>query len=129
MQHHEDAEFFRSGKHQTAENSHRNPFPQAVRRSKRVLMYWPHDDKYVAGKVKHLYQDGQITLLYGDGWKERLNFESETWKYEDLTNVAAANSNAATNSVFCGTDAELAVLEFMDYYFMNKAFLKHEAQG
>lgn len=92
-------------------------------------MYRSLDDTYHAGTVKHVHEDGQTTAPYDDGGNERLNSDSETWLYEDLTNVVTASLVTATNNLFCITDAEPAVQESMDDYFKNRAFLKHEAQG
>lgn len=84
VQHHEDADFSGSGKHQAVEQCCQNPPSGAVNRCERVLMYWPLDEIYYAGTVKHLHQGGQITVLYDDGGKERVHFDDEIWNMKTL---------------------------------------------
>lgn len=65
----EDADFSGSG---SIMNSKQN---KQVERGDRIEGFWPLDDKYYSGMVKHMHKNGEVTVLYDDGERERLKMD------------------------------------------------------
>lgn len=99
-------------------------------RSDRLKVFWPEDQQFYCGTVKHLHRNGEITVLYDDGEDEHLNMDKEIWKFDLSIATACASTGQAFNEIHENiTDAEPAELKCMIKVFGNKSFLKHQAQG
>lgn len=132
---HSDADFSGSGTSMHRDRPHtsnENPSTESISRGDRVQIFWPDDQKFYAGTVKHMHRDGFITVIYDDGERERLNFDNEIWRNESTTDSVCASS-AQVDSVDLDLetvkDIEPMELKKMADYFGNKTFLKHQAQG
>lgn len=53
-------------------------------RGYRFMVYWPIDKRYYAGTTNNIHRDGNVTVLYDDGAKERLNTDNKKLRYESL---------------------------------------------
>lgn len=59
-------------------------------RGDRVQMFWPLDDTYYSGTIKTTHKNGEVTVLYDDGIKERLQMDNKVWKYYNHKTTANA---------------------------------------
>ena len=75
-----------------------------------------------------MHNNGEVTVLYDDGQKERLNMDAELWHFENETHNVSANSGTMVTAPVID-DKEPVVLQRMLAHFGNKTFLHHEAQG
>lgn len=80
------------------------------------------------GTVKHPHRDGQVTVLYNDGDRERFNFEIETWNHAASL---SANTPTVSNKIekMKMVDNEPDMLEKLMVHFGNKSFMKKEYHG
>ena len=100
-------------------------------RGDRVQIFWPLDDTYYGGTIKSMHQNGEVTVLYDDGMKERLEMGNEVWKYDNLATTANTGiiKEAQENTETKVEDMEPHELNRMFQFFGNKPFLKFQAQG
>lgn len=121
----EDADFSGNGPIIDSEQS------KKVARGDHIEVFWPLDDTYYSGVVKHLHQNGEVTVLYNDGAKERLQMDKEIWKH--CCNAATANAVGAkdkeSSSEYTVKNMEPYELQRMYNFFGNKPFLRFQAQG
>lgn len=73
VMHHEDADFSYLNEKII---SNEDQTSKRVNRGDQVLVLWPEDNSHYPGTVKHLHRDGQVTVFYDDGDREKL----DPWK-------------------------------------------------
>lgn len=103
----------------------------ALEKGDQVEVFWSLDDMFYSGMVKTIHKNGEITILYDDGVKERLDMEKEKWNYSRNTTTAnsGAMSDGKDRSEHEVTDIAHLELNRMFQFFGNKPFLKFQAQG
>lgn len=124
----EDADF--SGSGINAESIDTEQTTHLLKRGDQVEVFWPLDDTFYSGTVKHMHNNGEITVLYDDGGRERLNMDNEKWNYS--ANQATASSGISRpdeNPEYAIEDIEPRELDRMFQYFGNKPFLRFQSQG
>lgn len=89
----------------------------------RVEIYWPLDDRYYAGQVRDILNDGRHFIVYDDDDDEKLFLESETWRFE---HAASANQIELIKSL---ESNEQEVLNSLLDAFGMKPFLLHQCEG
>lgn len=53
----------------------------------RLEVYWPLDDRYYAGSVMDVKEDGRHLIHYDDDEDEELQLTDEVWRYERSANA------------------------------------------
>lgn len=79
-----DAEF--SGSNENSGIDHNSTPNRQVQRGDQINFYCPEDDARYQGVIKTLHRNGEVTVHYGDGDKERFALENEQWEFEDEPN-------------------------------------------
>lgn len=86
----------------------------------RLDIYWTLDNKFYPATVSRVV-DNQHTIQYDDGDEERLNLESEEWRWNDsANNITEAHATLPRNS----QETLNSLLET----FGSKDFMRHQAQ-
>ena len=100
--------------------------PLEVRKGDHISVYWSDDDQFYPGTIQTCHRNGEFTVLYDDGDRERLNLSEEQWKF---TSTADASTACVSSHAMSANDIGQEELLRMKKYFGNKPFLKHQAQG